>query len=154
MSTCTSAPPLGALRNLAKADRGSVSVFAVIITLVVLVFFGAVVDFEQVLEARQDAGTAAQEAARAGAGRVDLDHAYKRGRFLVDRQAALRAARTYLRTGGYTGTATTTGTQTIRVHVTITRSARFLSLIGISALHADADATADLTTGVEGPSQP
>ncbi|MBO2465983.1 pilus assembly protein TadG-related protein [Actinomadura violacea] len=140
--------------EFAQSDRGSVSVFAVIITLVIVVFFGAVVDFEQVLEARQDAGTAAQEAARAGAGRVDLDRAYKRGRFIVDRQAALRGARSYLSAGGYIGTATITGTHTIQVHVAIARPARFLSLIGISTLHADADATANLTTGVEGPHQP
>ncbi|WP_160573682.1 TadE/TadG family type IV pilus assembly protein [Actinomadura physcomitrii] len=153
MSAITSA--LSRARGLAQqSERGSVSVFTVIITLVVLVFFGAVVDFEQVLEARQDAETAAQEAARAGTGHVDLDHAYMRGRFVVDRRSALRAARSYLRAGGYSGTATTTGAHTIRVHVTITRPARFLSLIGISALHADADATANLTTGVEGPHQP
>nr|WP_241755928.1 pilus assembly protein TadG-related protein [Actinomadura sp. RB99] len=138
----------------ARPDRGSVSVFAVIITLVVVVFFGAVVDFEQVLEARQDANTAAQEAARAGAGRVDRDRAYDRGQFLVNRESAIQAARYYLRTSGYTGTVTRAGSRAIRVHVSVTRPARFLSLIGISALHADAAATANLTTGVEGPQQP
>ncbi|WP_165978132.1 pilus assembly protein TadG-related protein [Actinomadura darangshiensis] len=130
------------------------SVFAVIITLVVVVFFGAVVDFEQALEARQDANTVAQEAARAGAGRVDQDRAYTRGQFVVDREAAIRAARSYLRASGYSGTVTTAGTRTMRVHVSTTRPARFLSVIGISVLHADGTATANLTTGVEGPRQP
>ncbi|MBO2465033.1 pilus assembly protein TadG-related protein [Actinomadura violacea] len=130
------------------------SVFAVIITLVVVVFFGAVVDFEQVLEARQDANTAAQEAARAGAGQVDRDRAYDRGQFLVDRQSAMQAARYYLRTSGYTGTVTRSGRRSIRVHVSVTRPARFLSLIGVSTLHADGGATANLTSGVEGPRQP
>ena len=140
--------------GLWHCDRGSVSIFAVIITLVVVVFFGAVVDFEQKLEARQDANTIAQEAARAGAGRVDLDRAYSHGEFTVDRRAAIRAARDYLRTGGYTGTVTTSGTRTIRVQVTITRPALFLSVIGIETLRAEAIATADLTTGVQGPHQP
>ncbi|MEU8342373.1 pilus assembly protein TadG-related protein [Spirillospora sp. NPDC048832] len=130
------------------------SIFAVILTLVVVVLFGAVVDFEQKLEARQDANTAAQEAARAGAGRVDLNRAYSDGKFTVDRRAAVRAARDYLRAGGYTGTVTTSGTHTIHVHVTITRPAVFLPVIGISHLPADGDATANLTTGVEGPHQP
>ncbi|MFB4302236.1 pilus assembly protein TadG-related protein [Actinomadura sp. NTSP31] len=130
------------------------SVFAVIITLVVVVFFGAVVDFEQVLEARHDANTAAQEAARAGAGQVDRDRAYDRGQFLVDREYATQAARYYLRTSGYTGTVTRAGRHSIRVHVSVTRPARFLSLIGISTLHADGEATANLTPGVEGPRQP
>jgi len=137
-----------------QAERGSVSIFAVIITLVVVVFFGAVVDFEQVLEARQEANTVAQEAARAGAGQVDRNRAYTRGEFVVDRQSALRAARSYLRASGYTGTVTTAGRRTIRVRVSITRPARFLSVIGISTLHAEGTATANLTTGVEGPRQP
>ncbi|MEU5993858.1 pilus assembly protein TadG-related protein [Spirillospora sp. NPDC047418] len=130
------------------------SVFAVIITLVVVVFFGAVVDFEQALEARQDANTVAQEAARAGAGRVDRNRAYIRGQFVVDREAASRSARAYLRSSGYSGTVTTSGTRAIHVHVTTTRPARFLPVIGISVLRADATATANLTTGVEGTRQP
>nr|WP_241755811.1 pilus assembly protein TadG-related protein [Actinomadura sp. RB99] len=138
----------------AQPERGSVSVFAVIIALVVVVFFGAVVDFEQILEARQDANTAAQEAARAGAGRVDRDRAYDRGQFLVDRESAIQAARYYLRTSGYTGTVASAGRRSIRVHVSVTRPARFLSLIGVSTLHADGEATANLTSGVEGPRQP
>lgn len=135
-------------------DDGSVSVFAVIITLVVVVFFGAVVDFERALEARQEANTIAQEAARAGAGHVDLNRAYTAGRFTVDRATALRAAREYLRNSGHTGTVTPAGAHAIGVHVSITRPALFLPVIGISTLHADARATANLTIGVEGPSRP
>ncbi|SEG26166.1 Putative Flp pilus-assembly TadE/G-like [Thermomonospora echinospora] len=128
--------------------------FAVIISLVVLVFFGAVVDFERKLEARHDAGIAAQEAARAGAGQVDLDRAYGGGRFVVDRQAAIRAAQRYLRAGGYSGAVTVAGPRAIRVHVTVTKSALFLPVIGVSTLRAEAEAVADLTTGVEGARQP
>jgi hypothetical protein len=135
-------------------DAGSVSIFAIILTLVVVVFFGAVIDFEQKLEARQDANTAAQEAARAGAGRVDLNRAYTEGAFTIDRRDAVRAARDYLRAGGYTGTVTASGTRAIHVHVTITRPALFLPVIGISHLRADGAATANLTTGVRGPAQP
>ncbi|WP_433476557.1 pilus assembly protein TadG-related protein [Spirillospora sp. CA-142024] len=135
-------------------DEGSISVFAVIITLVVVVFFGAVVDFEQALEARQDANTIAQEAARAGAGHIDLNRAYTAGRFTVDRATALRAAQEYLRNGGYNGTVTPSGAHAIGVHVSITRPALFLPVIGIATLHADASAVANLTTGVEGPSRP
>ena len=135
-------------------DNGSVSIFAVILTLVVVVFFGAVVDFERKLEARQDANTAAQEAARAGAGRVNLDRAYTDGKFAVDHRAAIRAARDHLRAGGYTGTVTASGPGTISVRVTITRPALFLPVIGIAHLRADGAATANLTTGVQGPDQP
>ncbi|MFI0354253.1 pilus assembly protein TadG-related protein [Actinomadura sp. 9N407] len=128
--------------------------FAVIITLVVVVFFGAVVDFEQKLEARHDAHTTAQEAARAGAGQIDLDRAYTRGRFVVDRTKAVRAAHHHLQASGHTGSVTSVGARSIQVRVTVTKQALFLPLIGISTLHADATATADLTSGVEGPAQP
>ncbi|WP_242909673.1 TadE/TadG family type IV pilus assembly protein [Actinomadura terrae] len=134
-----------------QRERGSVSVFAVIITMVVVVFFGAVIDFEQALEARQDANTVAQEAARAGAGQVDRNRAYTRGQFVVDRESAIRAARAYLWASGHAGTVTVLGRRTIRVHVSISRPARFLSVIGVSSLHAQGTATANLTTGVEGP---
>ncbi|MBA9003045.1 TadG family pilus assembly protein [Thermomonospora cellulosilytica] len=133
------------------SDRGALSVFAIIISLVVVVFFGAVVDFERKLEARHDAGIAAQEAARAGAGQVDLDRAYQNGRYVIDQQAALHAAQRYLRAGGYSGTVTAAGPRAIRVHVTVTKPALFLPVIGISTLRAEAEAVADLTTGVEGP---
>lgn len=136
-----------------RSDRGSMSIFTVIITVVVVVFFGAVVDFEQTLEARQDAATIAQEAARAAAGQVDLDRAYTSGQFVIDRPAAVRAAHAYLRAGGYTGTVTPAGPNAVRVHVTITRPALFLPVIGITTLHAEATATANLTTGVDAPQQ-
>ena len=132
-------------------DRGALSIFTVIITLVVMVFFGAIVDFEQKLEARHDANIAAEEAARAGAGQIDRSRAYAEdGAFIIDRQAAISAAQQYLRAGGYTGTVTPISPRRISVQVTITRRAIFLPLIGISALHVQASAAADLVTGVEG----
>jgi Flp pilus assembly protein TadG len=132
-------------------DRGALSIFTVIITLVVVVFFGAIVDFGQKLEARHDANIAAEEAARAGAGQVDRDRAYAHGGpFVIDRQAAIRAAQQYLRAGGYTGTVRSLDARRISVHVEISRRTIFLPLIGITTLNVQADAVADLVTGVEG----
>lgn len=88
------------------------------------------------------------------AGQLDLSNAYTQGRFRVGRSDAVHAAQSYLRTGGYTGSATSDGARSIRVHVTVTRPALFLPLIGISTLTTDAVATADLTHGVEGPERP
>ncbi|GAA4617257.1 hypothetical protein GCM10023195_76970 [Actinoallomurus liliacearum] len=133
-----------------RRERGALSIFTVIITMVVIVFFGAIVDFEQKLEARHDANIAAEEAARAGAGQVDRDHAYTHGSFRVDRQEAINAAQQYLRAGGYRGSVTPVGARRIRVRVEITRPAIFLPVIGISSLHVQAVADADLATGVKG----
>jgi Flp pilus assembly protein TadG len=134
-----------------SSDRGGLSIFTVITTLVVIVFFGAIVDFGQKLDARHDANIAAEEAARAGAGQINADRAYAHGgTFTIDRAAAIRAAQQYLHAGGYTGTVTPLDDRRISVQVTITRRAIFLPLIGINTLHVQAGAIADLVTGVEG----
>jgi hypothetical protein len=111
-------------------------------------FLGVIVDFEQKLEARHDANIIAQEAARAGAGQVDRDHAYARGQFTVDRDAAIQASNAYLRASGHTGSAIAVGGRSIRVSVVIERPAIFLTLIGTSTLRVQGEATADLVTGV------
>jgi hypothetical protein len=132
-------------------ERGALSIFTAVITLVVVVFFGAVVDFERKLEARHDATIAAEEAARAGAGYIDRARAYTLGGpLIIDRRAAIRAAEDYLRSGGYTGSDTARGARSIQVTVTVTRPAIFLSVIGISSLHVRASAVADLVSGIEG----
>ncbi|WP_395107564.1 TadE/TadG family type IV pilus assembly protein [Actinomadura sp. SCN-SB] len=141
-------------RHSGRRDQGSLNVFAVVITLVVVIFFGAIVDFGQKLQARHDAYAIAQEAARAGAGQVDLDHAYAEGRFVVDHARSVRAAQSHLRASGQTGSVTVIGPRSIRVRVTITKPALFLSLIGIPTLTVNGVATADLVTGAEGPQQP
>jgi Flp pilus assembly protein TadG len=132
-------------------DQGSLSIFAVIITLVVVTFFGAAVDFSVKLQARHDASIAAEEAARAGATQVDRDRAYAHGgQFVIDQAAAIHAAEQYLRSGGYEGSVSAAGTTAIRVRVTLSKPTIFLAAIGIRHLNVEASAIADLTSGVEG----
>lgn len=134
-------------------DRGALSVFTAIIALAVMTFLGGVVDFEQKLEAWHDANVLAQEAARAGAGQVNLDRFYTRGQFIIDRAAAIEAANRYLRASGHTGTVTPTGPHSIHVSVVIERPAIFLPLIGISTLRVRGAATADLVAGIGRPAE-
>ncbi len=139
-------------RRRFAGDQGALSILTVIITLVVAVFFGAIIDFEQKLEARHDANIAAEEAARAGTGQIDTGRAYAHsGALVIDRQTAIHAAERYLRTGGYTGTVTALDDRHISVRVRISRRAIFLPLIGIDTLNVQASSVADLVTGVEGP---
>ena len=93
----------------------------------------------------------AEEAARAGAGQVDRVAAYRDARFVVDRGAAVRAARSYLGTSGHTGTVSVTGPRSIRVTVTVTKPTWILSVVGVPSVSMTATATASLTPGVEGP---
>jgi Flp pilus assembly protein TadG len=117
------------------------------ITLVVLMFFGAIVDFGQKLDARHDANIAAEEAARAAAGQIDPSRAYGHGTFIINRAAAIHAAQQYLRASGYAGSVSLLGTRRIQMRVTTGRPATFLPLIGVSTLHATGSAVADLAAG-------
>lgn len=133
------------------AERGSITLMLAAMFVGLLALFGIVVDGGTKLDAAQNADAVAQEAARAGAGRVSQSAAYTTGQFLVDQQQAVAAARAYLAGGGYTGTVVPQGRASIRVTVTITKPTQVLSLIGISSVSATGSAVASLEAGVTGP---
>ena len=131
--------------------RGSITLMLAAMFVGLLALFGIVVDGGTKLDAAQNADAVAQEAARAGAGRVSQSAAYTTGQFLVDQQQAVAAARAYLAGGGYTGTVVPQGRASIRVTVTITKPTQVLSLIGINSVRATGSAVASLEAGVTGP---
>ncbi|TDB84323.1 hypothetical protein E1264_25095 [Actinomadura sp. KC216] len=141
--------------ELRTRDDGTISLLVIVFFLALLAAAGLVVDGGTKLRAAREASAVAEEAARAGAGRIDRDHAYTQGgRFVVDRTAAVSAARAYLAGSGNTGTVSITSGQKIRVTVTITEPTLLLSAIGINDLQVSKTATADLLQGVERPTSP
>ncbi|TDB90998.1 hypothetical protein E1264_03085 [Actinomadura sp. KC216] len=137
-------------RKLRTRDGGAISLLVIVFFLALLAAAGLVVDGGAKLRAARQASAVAEEAARAGAGRIDRDRAYTRGgRFVVDRNAAVSAARAYLASSGNTGSVTITSGQRIRVTVTITEPTVLLAAIGINNLQVTKTATADLLQGVE-----
>jgi len=128
-----------------------VTLFVIIFVLAVLLLTGMVVDFGAKLQAGRQAAHVAEEAARAGAGRIDTDRAYSTGQFVIDPKAAAQAARAHLAASGHEGTVTPMGRRSMRVSVHISKPTLLLSLIGISEVSVTRSATADLVTGVEGP---
>jgi hypothetical protein len=132
-------------------ERGSITLMLAAMFVGLLALFGIVVDGGTKLDAAQNADAVAQEAARAGAGRVSLSTAYTTGQFLVDQQQAVAAARAYLAGGGYSGTVVPQGRDSIRVSVTISKPTQVLSLIGINSVSATGSAVASLEAGVTGP---
>jgi len=112
---------------------------------------GMVVDGGAKLTAHENAVAVAQEAARAGAMTVDKSAAYSSGSFVVSRQQALAAARSYLIRAGYDRySVAPDGTRAISVSVTVTEPTKFLSLIGVDSFTCTGTATASLVTGVTG----
>jgi hypothetical protein len=147
-------------RSVARAngscapDRGSITLLMVVFFVALLAAAGLVLDGGAKLRAAREASAVAEEAARAGAGQVDRGRAYATGgRFVIDRGAAVAAARAYLTSSGNTGTVAVAGAQKIRVTVTISKPTVLLSAIGIGQIHVTKTATADLVQGVEGDSR-
>jgi uncharacterized membrane protein len=132
-------------------DQGSITIFVVVFFLSLLATAGLVVDGGAKLRAAREASAVAEEAARAGASRVNRDQAYADGgSFVIDRTSAVAAASAYLSTSGNTGSVAMTSARSIRVTVTINKPTLLLSLIGIGEVHATKSATADLLQGIGG----
>lgn len=137
----------------ARGDRGSLTLMLLALMLVMLAFAGLVIDGGRKLDATQKAYAIAQEAARAGAGRVNASAAYNSGTYRVDIPQALAAARAYLTSAGYRPGlwSVSASGNNIRVTVHVTERTTLLSLIGIDTLTSRGSAVASLVTGVTGP---
>lgn len=142
-------------RDSGQPERGSLTLMLAVMFVALLALAGLVIDGGAKLTAAENAASAAQEAARAGAGMVDRAKAYASGNFVVDQRQAIDAADQYLANAGYNGEAKPgpAGVNSIRVTVTVTRHTRVLSIIGIDWLTSTGMATATLKSGVTGPGQ-
>jgi len=133
-------------------DRGSLTLMLAVLFVALLALAGIVIDGGSKLTAAENAAAIAQEAARAGAGRVNETIAHENGSFVVDENQAITAANAYLSGAGYTGRAVQgPGPDEIQVTVTVSQPTRVLSIIGIDTITATGTATANLVSGVTGP---
>ncbi|WP_300399936.1 pilus assembly protein TadG-related protein [Nocardioides sp.] len=133
-------------------ERGSISIWVVTATIVMMTLVGLAVDLGGQVHAQQRAHDVAAQAARAGGQQVEAAPAVE-GRYVaLDTAAARRAAEQYLVAAGVEGTVTITGGTTLVVRVTDTYEPTFLSMVGIGNLTVTGDASARLirtTGGVE-----
>lgn len=130
-------------------ESGSVTVFAAISLLGILLLIGLVADGGAKLRATQRADASAAEAARAAGQSLDLASAVGGDATRVDPNSALRAAQDYLDAAGLTGTAAISDDGTrLEVSVTQRTSTVFLGLIGIDEMTVTGNAQAALVRGV------
>lgn len=133
-------------------ERGSISIWVVTATIVMMTLVGLAVDLGGQVHAQQRAHDVAAQAARAGGQQVEAAPAVE-GRYVaLDTAAARRAAEQYLAAAGVEGTVTVTGGTTLVVRVTDIYEPTFLSMVGIGDLTVTGDASARLiktTGGVE-----
>jgi hypothetical protein len=71
-----------------RADRGSVSVFVVFFTIIVLFLMVMLVDLGDVMNAKERAADIAEQAARAGADSLNLQSLHTSGAVVIDPSAA------------------------------------------------------------------
>ncbi len=133
-------------------ERGSISIWVVTATIVMMTLVGLAVDLGGQVHAQQRAHDVAAQAARAGGQQVEAAPAVE-GRYVaLDTAAAQRAAEQYLAAAGVEGTVTITGGTTLVVRVTDIYEPTFLAMVGIGDLTVTGDASARLirtTGGVE-----
>ncbi|GAB2446825.1 hypothetical protein GCM10027062_30360 [Nocardioides hungaricus] len=136
-----------------RDERGSISIWLAVSSLVMMILVGLAVDLGGQVNAKQRAHNIAAEAARTGGEQVQAAPAITGQYVAVDAIAARNAAQDYLAASGVTGTVTITDGDTITVNVTDTYTPKFLSLIGIGDLTVTSQASARLTRSLGGSEQ-
>ena len=132
------------------SERGAVSVYVVIIAAVLMLLAGLCIDGGRVLNTRATLADTAEQAARAGAQRVQVGELRRSGAVVFDAREARAAANAYLSSAGGTGAAgsdvTTTG-NTVTVTMEKDVPTFMLSLVGLSTVHITVSGSAEAETG-------
>ncbi|CCH17758.1 pilus assembly protein TadG-related protein [Micromonospora lupini] len=128
-----SRPRLEAVRRQLREDRGSGTGWAAGMFLIGMLAAALIIDGGAAMTMRVDARHVAQQAARAGADRIDLLLLRTAGTVQLDPVLAEAAATEYLAQVGATGTVSAT-TTLVTVTVTKTGSTPLLAAIGITTV--------------------
>jgi Flp pilus assembly protein TadG len=131
-------------------ERGSVTVWGVLIALVLILVIGITVDLTGQVNAQQRAHDLAQQAGRAAANQVQAGPVMHGQSPQIDTAAARTAALGYLHAAGVDGSVQITGSTTLSVHVTIVYQPKFLGTAGIGPKTVSGDATIQLSRVVNG----
>ncbi|MHB1008801.1 MAG: pilus assembly protein TadG-related protein [Propionibacteriaceae bacterium] len=134
-----------------RADRGSVTIWLALASLVMVVLVGLAVDLSGQVYAQQRAHDVAVSAARTAGQQVDAPAAVRGLAAQTNAVAAVGAARTYVAAVGMSGDAAVTGggrSITVTVHAAYTT--KFLSVMGIHELPVTAHAEVRVVRVVAG----
>lgn len=132
------------LRKLRDDERGSITPFFVVFVPALILIVGLVVDGAGKIQANENAQAIASGASRAAANAVAAQ-VVSNGGITLDNNRARIAATDYIEASGMTGTVNVVGDR-ITVSVETSYSTKFVSIIGITTLPAEATATAEIIT--------
>ncbi|MFH5824714.1 pilus assembly protein TadG-related protein [Georgenia sp. AZ-5] len=137
-------------RRPSTDDRGSISVWLALGSVVMILCAGLAVDLSGRVHALQRAHDVAAQAARAGGQQVLASAAIQGRPLTVDPGAAVAAAEQYLAAKDATGSVTVIDGTTLTVSVTDTYPTVFLGIIGINQLEVTSSADARLVRTLGG----
>jgi len=132
------------LSKLRNDERGSITPMFVVFVPALVLVIGLVVDGAGKIQANEHAQSIASGASRAAANAV-ASEVIVNGGLSLDNHRAQIAARDYIEAAGMTGTVTVTGNE-IQVTVETTYATKFISIVGVTSLPAEASATAEIIT--------
>lgn len=135
-------------RRRLRDDRGSVSLWAIVITMAGLILVGLVVDGGGKIKSQQAADTAAREAARQAGQELQAAPAIRGRGAQADLAAGKRAAERYLSAAGVPGRVEVRSNTAITVTTTATYTPIFLSAIGVGAMTTQGQAEARIADGI------
>lgn len=134
----------------AGGDDGAVSVYALSVILVLMLVAGLVVDGGRAVNARATAADDAEQAARAGAGQVDLGALRADGTLALDPGAAQVAATALLTDRGYDASRISVQVVADEITVAVSRTVptALLSLAFVHSFDVEGSAVARAAIGV------
>jgi Flp pilus assembly protein TadG len=135
---------------MTRDQRGSVSIWMVTSTFVMMVLVGLAVDLGGQVHTQQRARDIAAQAARVGGQKVQSAPAVQGHYLAVNTSAARVAAQQYLAASGIEGTVSVSGGDTITVSVTDSYEPKFLLFLGIQQLDVTGTASARLIRSLGG----
>lgn len=132
------------LAKLRNDEQGSITPLFVVFVPALILVIGLVVDGAGKIQANENAQAIASGASRAAANAV-ASEVIVNGGLSLDNHRAQIAARDYIEAAGMTGGVTVTGNE-IQVTVETTYATKFISIVGVTTLPAEASATAEIIT--------
>lgn len=129
-----------------RDEAGTATVFVVGFAIVLLACAGLVIDGGNALNARMKLADDVEQAARAGASAIDIDHLRATDEIRLDPAEARSRALSYMGGIGYSQAGATVGQDTVTVGARDTVSTTMLQLVGIGSFDISAEATAEAVT--------
>lgn len=133
-------------RSRVRDERGSAMVFVLGMAVTMLVCAGLVLDGGNALNARMRLADNVEQAARAGAQQIDVDHLRTTGQVRLEPGAAETRARSFISTFNYPDVSVTVQDGQITVRAADSVETTLLGLVGIQEYDVAASATSTAVT--------